>query len=360
MKQNHFFLYLLLFFTSNLLAQNELPAQDYLKWGEVKVPIHELVNGSNGDVKLKIATVLDNADQPLALFKNGRDAGLQQFFLIVSKRGSTNETEFLAVRNYDIKDAASHHGSAYLRKHLAEGENIYFRNLMGKDSVEHFLRIEILEERPKAKLKFTLPKIPTEEVFGFQILELEGEKIKVKIDTTSLETRRIFNTYKSYNKYEIVHVPNFKTTRRYVTPKDLIQKPDVPIVNLVEDAQLKNANVELFPDFWAYNGNEVELKLGEMLAGKNYDVFDLQNAIEGRFLLSVGFQNFSIRLMDVMIVSEDTETKIYRVENFKHPDLQAVLRHVRPGTTILFTDILIENQKGAFIHFPNAFSFGIQ
>jgi gamma-glutamyltranspeptidase/glutathione hydrolase len=41
-----------------LLAQNEIHSDDYLQWGKIKIPINELVNGTNGSVKLSLKEVL--------------------------------------------------------------------------------------------------------------------------------------------------------------------------------------------------------------------------------------------------------------------------------------------------------------
>ena len=54
-----------------LFAQNEIPSNDYLQWGEIKIPINELVNGSNGRIKMSLKEVLESANEPIILIKNG-------------------------------------------------------------------------------------------------------------------------------------------------------------------------------------------------------------------------------------------------------------------------------------------------
>jgi len=64
------------------------------------------------------------------------------------------------------------HGKAFVKKHLQEGQSIYFNNIKSYDdeNEEHFLSIEIEYNILPLKLNFSLPETPKKETFGFQIL----------------------------------------------------------------------------------------------------------------------------------------------------------------------------------------------
>ena len=151
-------------------GQSEI-RNSFLQWGEIKIPISELTNGSNGRIKLTLTEVLNSANQPMILMKNGVDIGLQDFFIIVTKQKSKGSPKFSHIKDYDKKEAINLHGKAFLIEHLQEGEFIYLRNLRGKNGVEHFLTIEISYNDPPTSLGFDLPKIPGGESYGFQIVD---------------------------------------------------------------------------------------------------------------------------------------------------------------------------------------------
>ena len=208
---------LAIFSTFFLLAQNETSVNNYLQWGKIKIPLNELVNGSNGRIKMSLNDVLDSANEPIVLMKNGKDGRLKSFNFIITKNNRSSPPTFVHIEDYDKKEALNTHGKAFVKKNLREGQNIYFNNLKGADSEEHFLSIEISYSKAPIKLNFTIPKIKKDEVFGFQIHEFPDQPLKIKLDTTDQALEKIFNTYKKVDKYTIIHIPNFKTTRRYLT-----------------------------------------------------------------------------------------------------------------------------------------------
>lgn len=354
-------LLLLLFTSGTVLAQNEISPDNYLQWGTVKIPIQELVNGSNGQLKIKAEDLFEVANEPMVLIKDGKDAHLKSFYFIITQLQKKASPVFEYVPIYEKSKATSFHGRAYLEEHLKDGEFIYLRNLIGKDSIEHFLTIEIERQNPIVKKSFKLPKIPQEEVFEFQILDIEEEKVIVKIDTTNEKTLKIHNMYKNKTKYNVVHLPNFKTTRRYITKSDLIHQDDEQLINLVETNELKNTNINLFPEFWEYDKNGImEIKWGNMVSSNSYGIYDLQDAIGSRFILSQGFQSLPILRMKVIVASPNQEPISYLTEDINHPKLQSILALAEENTTILITDILIKNNQGEGTYFPPSFQFNIE
>ena len=194
MLQNLILTILIFSFNLALQAQNEIPPEDYLLWGKIKIPINELVNGSNGSIKMSLEKVLVSANEPITFIKNGKDAQLKSFYLIITKDKLTTSPSFVHVEDYDKKKARNIHGKSFLEKNLKEGERIYFNNLKGKDTEDHFLNIEISYSKAPLKLNFSLPNIPRDEVFGFQIQEFPNQQLKIKLDTADVAMEKIFST----------------------------------------------------------------------------------------------------------------------------------------------------------------------
>lgn len=367
-------------------GQNEIKSESYLQWGEIKVPINELVNGTNGSIKLGLKEILQSANEPLVLIKDGQDAKLKSLFIIISKDKLTSSPAVVSIENYDKKNALNLHGRAFLEKNLKEGERIYFNNLRGKNTEEHFLNIEVAYSKLPLKLNFSLPKIPREEVFGFQIHEFPNESLKIKLDTTNVETEQIFNTYKKLDKYEIVHIPNFKTTRRYITPKDVLNINCQEQVNLVSDPDIQKIDINLLPEFTAYTEFDIELKWGEMkttdlrrsfsgsgndgvfienssgqiIRFQDYDKYDFEAAIGQRFILSQGYKTYPIKRMKVYIIELNNKANSYITDDINNKELEQIFQKVDSNTMILFSEIVITNDVNELLHFPTSLLFGIR
>ncbi len=369
-----------------LLAQNEIPSDDYLQWGKIKIPINELVNGTNGSIKMSMKEVLESANEPLIMMKNGVDAKVKSFYLIITKDKLTSSPAFVMVEDYDKKNALNIHGKSFLEKNLKEGERIYFNNLKGKYTDEHFLNIEISYSSPPLKLNFSLPDIPRGEVFGFQIQEFPNEPLKIKLDTADVAMEKIFTTYKKLDKYQIIHIPKFKTTRRYLTQKDILDIKSEGNFDLVENKEVKKINLDLLPEFTDYTEFNIELKWGEMLttdlrrsfsAGGNdgifiensagqiikfqdYDKYDLQDALGRRFTLSQGYKTYKIKRMKIYIIPKNETPISYETDNINHPELEKAFLNIDKNTMILFSEIIIEADVNELLYFPTSLLFGIR
>jgi hypothetical protein len=369
-----------------LLAQNEIPSDDYLQWGKIKIPINELVNGTNGSVKMSLKEVLESANEPIVMMKNGEDVKVKSFYLIITKDKLSGSPTFLTIEDYDTKNALNIHGKPFLEKNLKEGERIYFNNLKGKNTEEHFLIIEITYSKTPLKLNFSLPDIPRGEVFGFQILELSNEPLRIKLDTADVAMEKIFNTYKKLDKYQTIHIPKYKTTRRYLTKKNVLDIQSESNFDLVKNKEIKKVNLALLPEFTDYNEFNIELKWGEMLttdlrrsfsAGGNdgvfmensagqiikfqdYDKYDLQDALGQRFTLSQGYKTYKIKRMKIYIIPKNETPIAYETDDINHPDLEKVFLAIDKNTMILFSDIIIEGDVNELLYFPTSLLFGIR
>ncbi|MFK7774261.1 MAG: hypothetical protein AB8F94_19085 [Saprospiraceae bacterium] len=386
MQQKIILTILIIFSTFLLSAQDEISPNDYLQWGKIRIPINELVNGSNGRIRMNLNDVLESANEPIILMKNGKDAQLKDFIFIITKNNRTSPPIYLPVEDYDKKNALNTHGKAFIKKNLQQGENIYFTNLKGVDSEEHFLSIDISYSKPPLKLNFSLPVIKKEETFGFQIHEFPDQPLKIKLDTTDQALEKIFNTYKKVDKYTIVHIPNFKTTRRYLTEKNTLNLDCESNFDLVKEEQTKKIDLSLLSEFTDYNGFAIELKWGEMkttdlrrsfsgggndgtfiensmgeiIKFEDYDKYDLQDAVGGRFLLSQGFQSYKIKRIKVYIIPKNEAPISYLTDDINHPELEKVLLAIDKNTMILFSEIVIESDVNTLLHFPTSLLFGIR
>lgn len=372
--------------STSLWSQSEINTNNYLQWGKIIIPINELVNGSNGRIKMSLKDVLESANEPIQLIKNGKDAHLKSFYFVITKNNRASSPTFVHIENYDKKDALNTHGKAFVKKNLQEGQNIYFNNLKGEDAEEHFLSIQITYSKKPLKLNFTLPKIKKEETFGFQIHEFPNQPLKIKLDTTDQALEKIFNTYKKLGKYKIIHIPNFKTTRRYLTPKNMLDIECEKNFDLVKNEQTKKIDLNLLPEFTDYNGFAIELKWGEMkttdlrrsfsasgndgtfiensmgevIKFEDYDKYDLQDAIGRRFLISQGYQSYKIKRMKIYIIPKEETPVSYVTDDINHADLEKVFLGIENNTMILFSEIIIETDANVLLHFPTSLLFGIR
>ena len=369
-----------------LFAQNEIAANNYLQWGKIIIPINELVNGSNGRIKMNLKDVLESANEPIVLMKNGKDGRLKSFNFIITKDNRTSPPTIVHIEDYDKKNALNTHGKAFVKKNLREGQNVYFNNLKGEDSEEHFLSIDISYSKAPLKINFSLPIIQKTETFGFQILEFPDQPLKIKLDTTDQAQEKIFNMYKKLDKYTIIHIPDFKTARRYLTPKNILDIECENNFDFVKNKETKKIDLSLLSEFTDYNGFAIELKWGEMkttdlrrsfsgsgndgtiiensmgeiIKFEDYDKYDLQDAIGGRFLLSQGFQSYKIKRMKVYIIPKNEAPISYILDDINHPEFEKVLFAIDKNTMILFSEIIIESDVNALLHFPTSLLFGIR
>jgi hypothetical protein len=230
-----------------------------------------------------------------------------------------------------------------------------------------------------------LPDIPKGEVFGFQIQEFPNERLKIKLDTADTEMEKIFNTYKKYDKYDIIHIPNFKTTRRYLTEKDLLNIKCKNELSFVQNKKTQEIDLNLIPEFSDYNGFNIEIKWGDMKASnlrnsfsatgrdgfietskgeiitfQDYDKFDLQGSLGGRFMLSQCFQTYKIKRMKIYIIPKNEAPNSFVTDNINHQELEKIFLEIEKDTMILFSEIIIEKDVNELLHFPTSILFGIR
>jgi len=184
----------------------------------------------------------------------------------------------------------------------------------------------------------------------------------------------------------VVHIPNFKTNRRYLTEKNILKIESKAAINFFQNNKMGEIDLNLLSEFTDYNEFAIELKWGEMVTSdlrrsfsangndgvfmensvgeiirfEDYDKYDLQNALGKRFALSQGYKTYKIKRMKIYIIPKGEAPTLYETDDINHPELEKVFFKIEKNTMILFSDIVIEKNVNELLYFPTSLLFGIR
>ena len=220
-----------------------------------------------------------------------------------------------------------------------------------------------------------LPNIPKDEVFNFQIVSFDNQKTILRVDTTNKETYHIVKIYSNPEKYQIIHLPSFKSTRRYISEEELLDLKTKSI-NLIENeslARLSFLNVLEFTDYsiekipfifqWGELKNisyELDNEKRILIIENQFSPDDIIENFDRSIFLNLGYQDFEILKMRVSIVPESGIPISFITDHLNYLDIQKRMEKITSSTTIVFEEIFIKNKKDQTIFLPPAFRFIVE
>ena len=345
-------------------------------WGDLSQTIHKSDKNHSVAIKTDLEHLKETIEQPFYLIKNKERVEIERFTILVYNYGKPNISTAIGVDNYNPRRPEKSHGHEKIGL-LTNRTQLHLIDVEAKDGFK-FLAHITLSTNIQSYVPAKLPNIPKGEVFEFQVISFEDEKTILRVDTTNDAIQHIQKIYANPEKYQIIHIPNFKTTRRLISEVDFI-KIDSKSQVLIEDKTLADLSFTAVPEFTNYSiekkpfllewgemknitFEEIEiLKGNDKLISENlFQPDDIQEAIGNPLFLSLGYQDFEIVKMRVSIVPESGISTSFITNHLNYPEIEDALMEIPNRSVILFDEIFIKNKEGETIFLPPAFQFIIE
>lgn len=328
-----------------------------VKWGKLEIILEKYANPNvyRAYVELDLEMAQKNIGNTIEVLKNG----------------STRSINGLGFRRFDVINKSK---EDFIRYNLKEITETYIVNLDESKLKDYepgtYFRIELETEDitiNSIELRITnpfqpyLPKLSAKPIsddpaeFSFQIINVPDRKTILKADTLLAENQRNLEMYSDRNRYDIVHIPDFKTNRRLLSVDDFIWWNE-------EGKELEDRSLIFkLREYNAYIGKAVGLFWGDLLANANAidltrkDIITNQNS---PLILQVGKEKLELIEFEMVIRRGEEEPEIYFIKRknneFRLPDLTEI--DIKTG--IYFQKIVIKADK-ELQYFPVNFAFNI-
>ena len=371
---------LLLFFiyTPSFLFGQDLVEKDIyvFSWGTLSdtiIDVNEIYHSIR--IQTDFSTLKKVIDNPIFIMKNGERIEIESFGLSVYNRRRADLTQAFQVDKYNPRKSAKSHGNEKIGHLLTDFTQLHFFNVKAKNDFTFNASIQFEKQNKGYVSHVKLPDIPKGETYDFQVISFENQKTILRVDTTNESTKHIQKIYANPSKYQIIHIPDFKTTRRYVSEVDLLDVKTESI-SLIENDELVSLSFLEVPEFTDYSIEKIPfiLQWGE-LQNLKYEIFRETEIIktENAFspddiienstrllFLNLGYQDFEIVKMRVSIVPESGIPYSFVTDHLNYSIIQKEIENISSSTTILFDQLFIKSKNDKIIFLPPAFRFLIE
>jgi len=347
------------------------------KWGGIEFPIELRKNDFNTNFSFESVQLNDlqaALNQPITVLEDGQIAeGIQEIMLNIGQsipKGKNTTTYQNFEANLPSKILLDGNGKTISDQidvvHLMSllDEQASFSFYINGFDFAGFIQVE--NGKYHSPIQVTNKE---QDLFNFQVIIPDEAKTILKIDTTLAENKSIVKMYRNPNKYEIVHISNFKTTTRSIVGKPTNADPVFDKSHRAIPSPFFKTNKEAvaddkllyLPEYVDYQPKELTLKWGDLVANPSSDNYDLRTFLEnfktGLQLTHVDKQ-LRIQKLRVVIAEKDKDYKIFdrHLPNLK--DLQQVLGKLSTETSIYFDKLIIE-VEGERYYLPQQFLFKI-
>ena len=337
-----------------------------LLWGEIRTELEKYANPNvyTGSIEVDLETFLKNTRQPLTAFRDGQPVPIEFLelnrFHFSRKETYTWRLQVDTVAGFAILPEKT--GEMAIADKLKAGDDLSLFGSLGE------IQLNTVHIRIKDPNGLFEPQIaishhnqnPAD--FGFQVISREGYKTRLKIDTTDTSTRHILDMYRDQDRFEIIHVPGFKTNNRLVSAK---QKD--PLLNVIASEEREDwFYTDFLPEFTDYQDEVPHLIWGNIYAMPSGDVYSLEDyraslAKEPR--MTLGDRELEFRRCLVVVVPEGEKARVLDLsaDDLRRADQLSALQEVGPRTSVLLTSILIADpaDPARTLHYPGEFLFHI-
>jgi hypothetical protein len=164
--------------------------------------------------------------------------------------------------------------------------------------------------------------------------------------------------YVASEQYQIVHIPDFNTNRRFVDVAARLFSEDEIEENYLSIARF---DINVLPEYQAFQSQLVQLDWGEMIANpssENYITKDFKTSYSKELNLKIGEESFDIQSFRLILKEKKQAAIAYHSEKIKESSLLHFLRKIIPETSIYFDDLIIQ-KNGQYFYLPINFVFNI-
>ena len=328
-----------------------------LKWGELEIILEKYANPNvyRANIELDLETVQKNISNTIEVLKNG----------------STTSIDGLAFMRYDaidngqkrsnwfqFEDIKATYAITLDEKDLKDYEpGTFFRiGLETEDITINSVNLSIINPFQPYYPKLSAKAISHDSAeFAFQIINVSDRKTTLKADTLLAENQRNLEMYSDRNRYDIVHIPGFKTNRRLLSADDFIWWNE-------EGKELDDRTLIFkLPEYNEYIGQAVGLFWGDILAnpnGINLSRKDIKDNQDSPLILRVGKDELEIVEFEMVVRRGEEEPEIHFIKRnnneFRLPDLTEI--DIKTG--IYFQKIVIKKDN-KLQYFPVNFAFNV-
>lgn len=348
-------------------------ADNKLVWGSFEIPVEK-----NAKAGLYFANLIveevdfeKNLLEQVYFYENGKPIEVDKIELsLVTKppRNSLPNNWFedtpklkMNFKNYfDKKKAAS------IFEYVKEGyPDFDFSIDLGKSLEESnriILKISVIHPNnvwyPSVNLKDFQEN---EGVFNFQLVNKRNHPTIIKLDTTNAKYRWMYDQYQEDETVKVVHIPDFKTVQRVVTFDDAVFEPE-NVGTTYMNENLENLNIHQYPDFYDFEGKDIELKWRETKGSISVALSDLKSFQNSKRVvpnLEISNENHEIISATIYISSSKGQAEQWIIQDWKDKRFLQKLQDIPARTSIFFTDILIKSKTGTLQRFPMNFAFNL-
>jgi len=207
---------------------------------------------------------------------------------------------------------------------------------------------------PNLKLsnKFTSAK----EESKYQIIYQTNGKTLIKIDRMDPENEKILKAFSDESKFDIIHIPNYKTKYRIVEYKGEYLGAAKKVIRL--QPGLDDIEIHRLPE---YDQEDVDLQLswGKMNSVDKYVNFSIKQFHHSRksnLWLTAGSERYYVNRFTIYIIDKSDNIQAYQSSSIRAYELNKVLQNISDETSIYIDDIIID-VDGEWQHVMDRFSF---
>lgn len=241
----------------------------------------------------------------------------------------------------------------------SSGDAVEF-SFTGQDENNNFGVLFLIEDPNKIEYpeKIEAPTI-SEDFSTFQIVINRGGKSYVRLDTTQVQNKKIVDSYRSSQSYDIIHVSGFKTKMRVVDKN--METTDATNMSEMSKAS-KDINPLKLLEF--YPESEVDLKLswGALLSMKsvgNFSFKEFERSYNREFELFYKDEKLKILKYEILIPTGSGLYQRIQTDSNNYYKILELLGKVVPISTIYVDNIILE-KDGEKKLLPHQFSFSFE
>lgn len=343
-----------------------------LKWGSIQIPVPKLANSNSyhGTISLSMQDFQQILYEDISAYSEDQALSIIGFMPTHSR--SNDLQDLFSVYRWYMQETGSYPENLFPVLNPEHVDLILQKVGEGYNVVSFTIHLEE-EGSPASYLNFTVkihndvtsnPEIKQEGILidpgvnEFQLINRAGKPTIIKIDTTNHKYRWMYEMYKDKPEVQVYHIPEFKTINRVITLDDAL----FPATTLEQRKVLFSdpKNIDQLAEFYDFRDNPVLLKWGTLRGVDDQTVYDLKTfkkASEKPLELQVAQLSLPIRQFDLVFVPEKGDVKRFVTDRTDYEALRNVIRKMGPKTSVLITNLVVEQERNKPLYFPLTFAF---
>lgn len=353
-------------------------------WGDLEFPV---VNDPLPGNKAKQFTIskdslLHNLYQPMSFTKGGEIMDLDVIAVVIYNRVNGQPSMFHFYERTNFTVDTTRYGNT-LEHYIKSGAHVSIRGFRENIPINSVaFKVADPEGEYQPPVYFKSLNFIEKEVFGFQLYAAMGRKMLVRLDTTAEDSRSVFEMYRDKpERYEIMHIPGFKTIRRSLKDEEKLWPSDnFTRINLLDKTKSWPKDLQFYPEYYDVRDKVIQLNWGRLKTpalleetdhnrkwryGPKWKGWPDKDELYG-FLSEARTQPMQLKIdddswkpvrFDCWITSETTEDYRFLAENIRHPGIVEILEKLPRRSSIYIDNLLVENKAGDVRWFPVPFAF---